>query len=354
MKKRELVKLGLEKKVNFWHLLFLKFDGKLAADIHTRLIIQALQDGCVLTFHSSQPPCLCVYPSKFPSLAFAPVSFRYPGLRRTKDPPWGLQQGSKVVTGAVPPSFLPFSPLNYHFGHSELWRELRKLCMSGLWVPHGERVDSWIRPWLCLGRPGLRPGCCPSFMVERGGLEASLFPETTQHPPNRGPAQQGVQPVPRGGPGSQVNLSTTLPHILFTYCRGLGAFRFPLKLPSLSALHGGPLTAYRKSKPMEAISTADEPAALPQWEPCCPWLQVKGSTANLGQQSQAGWRLCGCRLTTLWTYWKACLSVKVMWSPVEQNTCSKGKLMAEVMPIAELLLLFLIYIMTGEWYQTNH
>lgn len=135
----------------------------------------------------------------------------------------------------------------------------------------------------------------PIIYGRKRGPRGLLVSETTQHPPNRGPAQQGVQPVPRGGPGSQVNLSTTLPHILFTYCHGLGAFRFPLKLPSLSALHGGPLTAYRKSKPMEAISTADEPAALPQWEPCCPWLQVKGSTANLGQQSQAGWRLCSCR-----------------------------------------------------------
>lgn len=223
-----------------------------------------------------------------------------------KEPLWGLQQSPKVVSGAGPPSLLSFSPPGDNFGCCELWRELGKLFMSGLWVPHGEGVYGWVRPCQCLWRPGLRPGCCPALMVERGGPEAPLVPEGHQLPPNRGPAQQGAQPGPRGEPGTESSWVPLCP----TYYHGLGAVRAPLRCPGPPALCGVSFAAFRK---VRAHGKAACPAAGEHTVGTGLCLAGgKGSTSDLGQQSLAAWGLRAAETSLCPTCWKSCLSVKVM------------------------------------------
>lgn len=172
VKKRELLKPWLRKKVNFWRLLFLtaEFDrgerfakalhawkapltpppGRVEAGTRICLIIQVLQDGRTLAFHHLQPPCLHVY--LFKSLAHA---FRVPGTHRHEGvvPPGCRGGGSGAASPSWPCQRVPFQG-RHHLGVFPLalrWY-LGGGGVSGVWRGRGGLLQ------LCEeGRPSRKP-----------------------------------------------------------------------------------------------------------------------------------------------------------------------------------------------------
>lgn len=158
VKKRELLKPWLRKKVNFWRLLFLtaEFDrgerfakalhawkapltpppGRVEAGTRICLIIQVLQDGRTLAFHHLQPPCLHVY--LFKSLAHA---FRVPGTHRHEGvvPPGCRGGGSGAASPSWPCQRVPFQG-RHHLGVFPLalrWYLGGGGGVSGVWRGRG-------------------------------------------------------------------------------------------------------------------------------------------------------------------------------------------------------------------------
>lgn len=146
--------------------------GQLAPGTRTHLIIQVLWDVCALAFHRSQPPCLRVYPFKSSGLVFTPVPLGCPGpTGGTKEAPWVLQQGPRVVTGAGSASLPPACPTALP---ATVLAAINYGGSSGNSSHHGSGClmarGSAAEPGLSHAYEGLGSslGCCPLFVGERG------------------------------------------------------------------------------------------------------------------------------------------------------------------------------------------
>lgn len=87
-------------------------------------------------------------------------------------PRWSLGQ-------CLPPSCLSALPVTILVTVSYAGSSGNSSCQGS---EHPMLTKLMARPWLCLWRPGLRAGSCPSFMVERGAQRPVSIPLTeAQH-----------------------------------------------------------------------------------------------------------------------------------------------------------------------------
>lgn len=138
--------------------------------------------------------------------------------------------------------------------------------MEGAWETPRVRAE-WlmVRGFRAESDPGCaleawaQAGMLPSTDGTERGPEASVAPEASLHPPERGPAQLGAHLALEEEPGAE---SSWLP-LSPPYCHGLGAVRAPLKCPGPPALHGGSLAAFGKVRARgKATCPADEHPGL--------------------------------------------------------------------------------------------